>query len=938
MKKLYILFLGIFLFQISNAQIQFDIADVSGNENDEVTIDVRVTDFTDVASCQFSINWDPAVAEFASIQNISSDLPELDIEDFGTPEQLTIDEGELALIWNPSNAQNATIAEDNHLLFSLVLTLTGAECATTDVFLSGSPRSIEFADSNGNIYEVVSNDGSAEINGSNCGGSSDQIALTIGNESSTAGGSVCLPVFVDGFFEIVNAEIGVLWTAGELANATLQNSALVGGQAVPAASSLRYLWQAPNLENPLTLADGTKLFDLCYDVTAPSGSNACVTIGDISQPTSFETSFSNFDEEIIPYTVDDGCVQVQGGSNDVTFFYDAQNVILGSNHCVPVKANNFNNIASFQFAMEFDKTILSYTGTGFLNPALPIFEDFFALEGLDTVIVFWNDPTTLGVDLPNNTVLFEICFDVAGDCDETTEIEFTDAVNGGIEVTNGNVETVPFVFTSNDLTIECPCDINIVSGETNNVSCNGGSDGKLTVAADGGNGNYTYMWDNGMSGPMISNLTAGQYTVSVDDGEACVTSETFTVTEPTAINIAGTVIDETSDCDGSITLVISGGTANYTFVWNDGSSDGNRTNLCKGDYAVTVTDVNGCTADESFTVNPAPLQIADVTVNNVSCNGGNNGSIVLDVAGGCEPYSFSPSLTNLSAGSYEITITDSATPPNEIVQTYPVSEPSAIVITLDNIQDTDASINGAIDVTVTGGNGPYMYNWTPGNLDTEDISGLESGDYTLEVTDQNGCVVSSNTYSVGSSVIIINTQLMDFNGFSNDCAGECNGMVSVDVIAANGAVSYTLNDQAVSLPIADLCAGAYMLGYTDENGLTGSQEFTITEPEVLTAMVNVISECSNGSDGEAEVIVSGGVTDYSYEYSGTTETTNNPSMLRSVVLTPNSDGSNDVFRISCLDNPDNTLYVYDRFGRTVFTQANYDNTWEGLDTNGNLTY
>ncbi len=969
MKKLYILLLGIFLCHISFAQIHFDITDEVGDAGNEVSIDVHVTDFIDVASCQFSINWDPDVASFSSIENISTDLAELDIEDFGTPEQPAIDPGELAVIWNPSNTQNATIEEDNHLLFTLVLTLIGSECETSVVNLSGTPRSIEFANSDGETYDVTSNDGSVEINGTNCGGGSDLIELTISNESTTSGGSVCVEVLVDGFFEIVNAEIGVLWDGDELTNATLENSALVGGQPVPADGSLRFLWQAPNLENPLTLDDGTKLFDLCYDVIAPSGTESCITIGDIETPTSFETSFSNFDEEIIPYTVQDGCVQVQGGSTDVTFFYDDQELILGSNVCIPIKARNFNDIASFQFAMEFDETILTYTGTGFLNPSLPIFDDYFALIEPGILAVFWNDPSTNGVDLPGEPVLYEICFDVAGDCDETTEIEFTGANNGGIEVTNGNVETIPYVFESNTLTVICPCDVNIVASQTNNVSCNGGDDGKITVIADGGNGNYTYTWDNGESGAMISGLIAGDYTVSVSDGEACNTSQTFSISQPNAITVGGTVVDESANCDGSITLVVNGGTVQYSFMWNDGVIDGNRTALCKGDYSVTVTDANNCTQSQSFTVEPAPLQIADVTINDVSCNGGSDGSIELDVIGGCAPYTFSPSLTDLSAGTYEVTITDASTPPIEIVQSYPVGQPSAILITLDNIQDTDASINGAIDVTVTGGTGPYTYSWSPSGQDTEDISGLESGDYTLVVTDDNGCVVSSSEFAVGSSVILVNLNLMDFNGFSNDCAGECNGSVTADVLAANGDVSYTLDAAPVSLPLSDLCAGTYTLGYQDENGLMGAQEFTITEPDALLIDVEVISECGKVADGEVLVTVTGGVEDYGYEYSGSNETTENPVMLEngantvvvtdnnncqvsaqfeiepceddtecyngSPILTPNSDGSNDLFVISCLNNPDNTLYIYDRFGRTVYTQSNYDNSWGGVDINGN---
>ncbi len=954
---------------IAFSQISISISDETGNMNEEVSIEVRVSDFIDVASFQFSINWDPSVAEFSAIENISTDVPELDIEDFGTPAQPSIDPGELAVIWNPSNAQNSTINEDDHLLFTLVLQLVGNECDNTIVNLSNTPREIEFTDNNGFVYDVTSNDGSAGINGAGCGGGSDQIDLTISDLSAASGTSQCLEVFVDGFFEIVNAEIGILWDGSLLDNASLENSALVGAQAVVLDESIRVLWQAPNLDAPLTLADGTKLFDLCYDVIAPSGSEACVTIGDLDSPTTFETSFSNFEEEIIPYTVDDGCILVQGGSTDVTFYYDDQELILGSNSCVPIRARNFNDIASFQYAMEFDTDLLTYTGVDNLNGDLPIFADFFGIVDDGVLAVFWNDPTTNGVDLANETVLFEICFDVAGNCDETTQIDFTGNLNGGIEVTNGDVESIPFVFESNTLTITCPCEVNLITSQSNDVSCNGGNDGQLSVSADGGNGNYTYEWSNDQSGATISGLEAGSYTVSVDDGETCVTSVTFMVNEPDAITIGSAVMNETADCDGSIALSVNGGTGVYTYNWSDnGPNSPNRNDLCKGDYSVTITDENDCEESASFTVDPAPMSILDFTINNVSCNGGNDGSIDFDMAGGCPPYNFSPSITDLAAGNYMITITDSSTPPNEIVQSYSISEPDPIVITLDNIMDTDLTVNGAINVTVTGGTGTYTYNWMPGGQDTEDISGLSSGTYTLEVRDENDCVVSSEGFTVGSSVVLVELNLTDYNGFSNDCAGECNGMVTADILLSNGTVSYTLNGSPVSLPIMDLCAGDYTLGYTDENGLTDSQDFTITEPDALSVTVSIVSECSNGNDGEVLVNVEGGVVDYEYEYSGSTETSNNPTMLQdglntvvvtdgngcqvseqfdieacdddgpcfegNTIMTPNADGSNDVFVISCLDNTDNTLLVFDRFGRTVYSQANYDNTWTGVHSNG----
>lgn len=975
MKKITTFIIGMILFHFSSAQVQFSISSASANSGENVTVDVRVSNFVDITSMQFSINWEPDIANFVDVKNISTAIPQLDEGDFGDPSGAAIDEGELTLTWNQTSTQGVTIDQQNHLLFSVELKMVGAACDLTDILFTDDPRVIEFIDSDQNLVAFSSTKGVLSIPGTGCnnGVGDGEVNVFVSNETASAGGSVCFEVTVDDFADIILAQVPMKWNPAQLTNGAIINEAFdMGGIAVinDALGTLRYLWSPTDIEiTPESLPNGTKLFDICFDVLASSGSTACINVQDLPN---FELAFLDSNEDELGATGDQGCATIQGGSNDVTFYVDDVEIILGANVCVPIKVRNFKDIQTFQYAIEYNPAVLNLTGFSNFNTTLAIIEDDLALIAPGNLRVTYVDLTGLGKMLDNDMTIFEICFDVAGTCDSKTDVIFTD--NGIIiEVSNSNNDPLPYVLDPGELTIICPCKVNKVNAESNNVSCFAGTDGKLTVIADGGNGNYTYNWNNTMTGSVISNLGAAFYTVTVTDGANCNTTGTFQITQPAELLLGTpTIVNETTDCNGSISINVTGGTGVKTYLWSDDSTINSpmRTALCKGDYSVIVTDANGCSKTGSFKILPKPLAIDDVVIKDVSCNGGSDGSISIILSGGCAPYTFTGGLTDLPAGSYTITITDASTPVQTVTQTYPIAQPDPIVITLESKVDSDGN-NGSIDVTVVGGTEDYTYLWTPGNLNTADISNLPPGNYSLKVTDMNGCM-STATYVIGSSFIEV-TLASDpeniYNGSDVACAGDCNGIINGTVLIANGNVSFTLNGAPTTLPITGLCPGNYKIGYTDENGLTGSQDITLVDAEELMANFTAVSDCSNGNDGTASINVSGGTGSYSYEWSGTSQTTasvtdldegsvnvlitdeNGCQMMIDTVMnsctepascfestpiiTPNGDNRNDQLIITCLANTNNKLLIFDRFGRTVFEKVNYDNTWEGISNAGN---
>src|SRR5690606_17411897 len=163
------------------------------------------------------------------------------------------------------------------------------------------------------------------------------------------------------------------------------------------------------------------------------------------------------------------------------------------------------------------------------------------------------------------------------------------------------------------------------------ILCNGANTGLASVTVSGGVTPYTYTWDNGITSTTheATDLSAGTYTVTIEDANGCTTTETFTITEPTALDVVSTQIDVL--CNGANTglasVTVSGGVAPYTYNWDNGitSTTNEATDLSAGIYTVTIEDDNGCSITETFTITePTALDIMPTQID-VLCNGANTG-------------------------------------------------------------------------------------------------------------------------------------------------------------------------------------------------------------------------------------------------------------------------------------------------------------------------
>ena len=410
------------------------------------------------------------------------------------------------------------------------------------------------------------------------------------------------------------------------------------------------------------------------------------------------------------------------------------------------------------------------------------------------------------------------------------------------------------------------------------VSCNGGSDGDLTIDVTGGTPPLNYQWSAGGSGTSGTGLTAGTYTVTVTDDNGCSSTVTAIINEPVVLTANGT--HYTAHCgqaDGSADVVAAGGTAPYSYSWSTGSSSSaTLSGVTAGNYTATVTDANGCTAEVTISIPDAPGPVVALnTITDVTCNSGSDGSIDVSVAGGATPYTYawtgggSTALySGLTAGTYTVTVTDNFGCTSTL--SAAVNEPTLTQLSFSTTDATCGSTNGSATVTANGGTPGYTYLWDSGDV-TATASALASGVYNVTVTDANGCSVQGNTSVAsanGPSASILSSTDVSCNG-GND------GAFSIDVTGGTAPLSYLWSAGGSGTSGSGLTAGSYTVTVTDANGCSSTVTATINEPALLTAIGTPYTAHCGQADGSADVVAAGGTAPYSYTWStGTSSSTN----------------------------------------------------------------
>ena len=436
----------------------------------------------------------------------------------------------------------------------------------------------------------------------------------------------------------------------------------------------------------------------------------------------------------------------------------------------------------------------------------------------------------------------------------------------------------PICIMEDSIEVFANIDNPVLAMDSTNVSCGGEMDGAASVSiSSGGSAPFTYNWNGpGGSTSSIDNLPAGTYTVTVTGGNGCSAIDSVTITEPVPVELALVGTTDAScngGMDGSATVVASGGTPNYTYTWPGGQNAPTATNLASGTYLVSTTDANGCTQTLSVVVSEPSTMAITPSSTDASCNGGTDGSASVSTAGGTPPYTYAwshdptnttPMATNLSATDYSVTITDDSGC-REIVS-FTIDEPSPVSATASVMDATCNGIpDGSATISASGGTPNYSYAW-PGGQTTATVSSLAPGMYTVVVSDDNGCTDEVVVMiDEPAAIVLSEVATQDVS-----CNGESDGQASVSASGGTSPFSYSWSSGQVGPNPNDLSAGTHTVVVTDGNGCTEELMVTINEPSVLNLIEDASTDatCFGLNNGTATVNGSGGVSPYSYSWSG----------------------------------------------------------------------
>lgn len=418
----------------------------------------------------------------------------------------------------------------------------------------------------------------------------------------------------------------------------------------------------------------------------------------------------------------------------------------------------------------------------------------------------------------------------------------------------------------------------LLSVTVQEASCSGNADGGVEVMVEGGTPQYVFAWSNGSTGgPVLQDLTPGDYTVTVTDARGCTESIQAQVNSPSGL-ISDLTVQNVScfgEADGAAALMVSGGTPGYVISWSNSQTGPTAALLEAGDYSVTVEDQQGCKDVLSFSISQPDSISAQLDVNLITCQGAADASIEIFPSGGTPPWTPQwsngvtgpSSITGLGAGQYAVTITDA----NGCSKIYSATfdDPPALEVTL--LDQGDVSCFGGSDgqllVVGTGGTGPLSYSWSGGLADTAALGNLPAGLYFLTLADANGCQLFETYEIVQPPLIEIETTV------SSDilCFGDSSGALAVAVTGGVEPYVYSWNNGGDTAFLSGLPAGVYTLSLTDANGCPSDYSVELTEPEALSLSLEPTHvACFGEQTGAVMADISGGTGPYqpAWSYNG----------------------------------------------------------------------
>ena len=470
------------------------------------------------------------------------------------------------------------------------------------------------------------------------------------------------------------------------------------------------------------------------------------------------------------------------------------------------------------------------------------------------------------------------------------------------------------------------------------VSCHGQSDAGITVSASNGVEPYTYTWSasaGSSSLASVSGLGAGKYKVTVSDNSGTTAIDSITITEPVLLTSI-IQIDSNVSCNsysnGGATVSANGGTTPYTYLWNNTATTASITGVAAGNYSITVTDANGCIANNNTTIIEPAVLLAAIALD--SNDRGNGGGATATATGGTTPYSYlwsntatTASITGVAAGNYTVTVTDDKGCSD--IESVTITAGPSITIQLDSNVSCNGLSDAGATVNANGGAMPYTYFWS-NNATNASITGVAAGTYTVTVTDNNSIsAVDSISIIVEDNVIPTvltqnTTVYLDANGLASITTAN------IDNGSNDNCGSVTLSLDSTNFDCSEVGVNTVTLYVTDANNNLDSATATVTVidtllPTVITQNATVYLD-ANGLASITTANIDNGSNDNCGSVTLSLDSTNfdcSEVGVNTVTLYA-TDANNN------LDSATATVTVLDTLLPTVITQ----NTTVYLDANG----
>jgi len=449
------------------------------------------------------------------------------------------------------------------------------------------------------------------------------------------------------------------------------------------------------------------------------------------------------------------------------------------------------------------------------------------------------------------------------------------AYTGTVRDANGCLASVAFTIVERPVLT-----VSVVS--ITNVGCFGDSTGAVNVVATGGDNTYNFNWSNSTTAQNLTNVPAGNYTVTVTDGAGCTAATSANVTSNPALILQLEKLQNVlchAGHTGLVDITIYGGTPGYTYNWSNGFAGEDLVGVEARNYQVTVTDAANCSITAAYSVTQPGSQLnVTVAADSVNCPGGNDGSLTATGVGGTAPYNFvwsngqaGATITGLTEGLYVVSVTDSNSCAN--VAAVNLYGPAPFSFT-DNVIDAkcNGSTDGGVNVTVSGGTPNYTYLWTNGSAGAN-LTGVAAGVHVITVTDAANCTVSK-TYNVGQPSPILSSVA----GSDPDCNGNATGFAVVSAGGGTLPFTYLWNTTPAQTGVIGVKLSGdelYYVTITDANACTHIDSVLLNNPSPITvSTVPTDVKCFSGSNGQVVINASGGAGGYEYYLNGIYQSSN----------------------------------------------------------------